>query len=70
MLVLTRKPGEEIVINEDIVITLVSCGGGRAQVAVKAPHHVSIDRGEIHQLKKQFLAFNREPRLNRFALLR
>ncbi len=55
MLILTRKQGEEIVINDDIVVTLVSCGNGRARLGVQAPQHVSIDRGEIHQRKMEFV---------------
>jgi len=69
MLVLTRKAGEEIVINDDIVITLVSCGNGRARVGVKAPQHVSVDRGEIHERKTQFfdIDLNRETSARPFA---
>ncbi len=61
MLVLTRKQGEEIVINDDIVITLVSCGNGRARVAVKAPQHIAVDRGEIHERKTQLLDIDLAP---------
>ena len=55
MLVLTRKEGQQLVINSDIVVTVVSCGNGRVRLGVKAPQHVSVDRGEIHERKMEFI---------------
>ena len=51
MLVLTRKPGEQIVIAGNITISIVSVGPGRVKIGVEAPAHVSIDRQEIHAKK-------------------
>lgn len=55
MLVLTRKEGEKLVINGDVIVTVVSCGNGRVRLGVKAPQHVSVDRGEIHERKMEFI---------------
>lgn len=55
MLVLTRKQGEELVINDDIIVTVVSCGNGRVRLGVKAPQHISVDRAEIHERKMEFV---------------
>ena len=55
MLVLTRKEGEHLVINSDIVVTVVSCSNGRVRLGIKAPQHVSVDRGEIHERKMEFI---------------
>jgi carbon storage regulator len=55
MLVLTRKEGENLVINGDVIVTVVSCGNGRVRLGVKAPQHVSVDRGEIHERKMEFI---------------
>ena len=52
MLVLTRKPGEQIVIAGNIVINIVSVGPGRVKIGIDAPSDVTIDRQEIH-VKKQ-----------------
>ena len=48
MLVLTRKRGEQIVIGENIKLTVVAVHGGRVQLGVCAPRDVSIQRKEAH----------------------
>lgn len=47
MLVLSRRVGESIVIGEDIVVTVVSLGGGRARVGIEAPRRISVYRAEV-----------------------
>ena len=47
MLVLTRKVGEEIVIDGNIRITITSVGGDRVKIGVTAPRDVSVNRAEI-----------------------
>ena len=47
MLVLTRKTGQEIVIDGDIRITVTSCGDGRVKLGIKAPPHIKVDRSEV-----------------------
>ncbi len=47
MLVLTRKPGEQIVIGNNIRLTVVSVGPGRVKVGIEAPPNVRVDRQEI-----------------------
>jgi carbon storage regulator len=47
MLVLSRKPGERIVLNNGIVVTVVSCRGGRVRLALEAPREIPIRRGEL-----------------------
>lgn len=49
MLVLTRRPGEQIVIGDNIRITVVSLGPGRVKIGIEAPPNVRIDRQEIHE---------------------
>jgi len=48
MLVLTRRPGESIVIGNGIKITVVNIGPGRVKIGVEAPASVRVDRAEIH----------------------
>jgi carbon storage regulator len=52
MLVLTRKPGEQVVIANNIRLTIVSIGHGRVKIGIEAPKNVSIDRQEIHDRKQ------------------
>jgi carbon storage regulator len=54
MLVLTRKPGEEIVIDGGIRITIVAVKGDRVRVGITAPPDVRVDREEVHQRVAEF----------------
>ena len=51
MLVLTRKIGEEIVIADNIRISIVDVGSGRVKIGIVAPRSVTIDRAEVHDSK-------------------
>ena len=48
MLVLTRRPGEQIVIDGNIRVTVVSVKGDRVRIGIEAPPTVLVDREEIH----------------------
>lgn len=47
MLCLTRKVGEKIVVNDNIVITLVEIAGGKVRLGIDAPREVPIFREEL-----------------------
>lgn len=47
MLALTRKAGERIVIDDNIVVTVVSIKGDSIRVTIEAPKEIKIYRGEI-----------------------
>ena len=47
MLVLSRKPGEKVVIGNGITLTVVEVRGDRVQVAFDAPDEVHILRAEL-----------------------
>lgn len=46
MLVLTRKVGEEIRIDHDILLKVTSVQGGRVKLGIEAPRHRRISRPE------------------------
>jgi carbon storage regulator len=48
MLVLSRRIGEEIVIAENIRLTVLAVKGGQVQIGVAAPSPVTVDRKEVH----------------------
>ena len=52
MLVLTRKPGEQIIIADNIRITVVGVGPGRVKIGIEAPPSVKVDRQEIHEKRQ------------------
>ncbi len=47
MLVLTRKPGEKILIGDDIVITVLDTRGDSVRIGIDAPRGVKIQRDEV-----------------------
>ena len=47
MLVLSRKPGESILIGEEIEIRVLSIVGGKIKLGITAPPHVSVMRSEV-----------------------
>lgn len=49
MLILTRKAGETIVINENIRVTVLSVKGNQIRLGVEAPENVPVHRQEIHE---------------------
>jgi len=49
MLVLSRKPGESIVINNDIQLTVVEIRGDKVRLGVVAPRDVPVHRQEVYE---------------------
>lgn len=47
MLVLSRKPGERIIVGENIVITVVRITANNVRLGIDAPRHVNIVREEL-----------------------
>ena len=53
MLVLSRKKGESIIIDENIVVTLVEVRGDRVRLGIEAPKHVTVHRQEVYDAIRQ-----------------
>lgn len=47
MLVLHRKKGESLVINDNIKITIVDISGEKVKIAVEAPKEIPVLRSEL-----------------------
>jgi len=47
MLVLSRKEGEQLLIGDDIVVTVNRLSGNRVAIGIEAPKDVRIVRGEL-----------------------
>jgi carbon storage regulator len=52
MLVLSRKVGEKIVIDNDIVVTIVRIQGDKVRIGIEAPANVPVHRQEIVERAK------------------
>lgn len=64
MLVLTRKPGDGIVVGDDIVIKVIEVKGGAIRIGIDAPQDCKIYRQEVYerisQENKEALQWNLE----------
>lgn len=49
MLVLSRNKGEKIVINNDIVLTILEVSGDHVRIGIDAPSEVTVYREEIYK---------------------
>ncbi len=49
MLVLSRKPGEQIRVGENITITVVEVRGNRIKLGIEAPRSVDVVRSELER---------------------
>lgn len=49
MLVLSRKLGEQIVLGDEIVITIVEIRGDKVRLGIEAPVNVSVHRREVYE---------------------
>jgi carbon storage regulator len=53
MLVLSRKPGESVVIGDAIRVTVVHAGSGRVRLGIEAPRDLPVHRDEIRRRIEQ-----------------
>jgi carbon storage regulator len=49
MLILSRKLNEQIIINGQVVITVVAIRGDSVRIGIDAPKDVRVDRVEVHR---------------------
>lgn len=49
MLVLSRKVGEQLIVGDNIVLTVNRISGNRVAIGIEAPREVSVVRGELNQ---------------------
>lgn len=61
MLVLSRKTDESIVIDENIIITVIEVRGDKVRLGIQAPREVPIHRSEVHAAIQLEQAANQIP---------
>lgn len=49
MLILTRKPGESIMIGDTVEVTVLSISHSVVRIGVNAPQEISVHRNEIYE---------------------
>lgn len=52
MLILTRRIGETIIINDNIKVTVMSTNGFAVSLGIEAPRDVIVDRKEVWESKQ------------------
>jgi carbon storage regulator len=63
MLVLSRRVGETLVIDQDIEVTVVAVQGDRVRLGIAAPADVRVDRKEVHERRVEFTGEADAPRV-------
>ncbi|CAI6081270.1 Translational regulator CsrA [Paenibacillus sp. JJ-100] len=53
MLILSRNKGQKIIVNDDIVISILDVSGDQVRIGIEAPSHISIYREEIYKAIQQ-----------------
>ena len=49
MLLITRRPGERLRIDDEIQIRVIDVIGGHVSLGIEAPKHIPIARSELHE---------------------
>lgn len=52
MLILSRNKGQKIMINDDIVLSVIEINGDQVRIGIEAPSNISIYREEIYEAIK------------------
>ena len=52
MLVIGRRPGEYVVIDDNIIVKVVKSDEGDIRLAIDAPRNIKIIRGELYEEEK------------------
>lgn len=47
MLIISRRPGEKVLIGDDIVVTVVEISGGAIRLGIDAPRSLPVYREEL-----------------------
>ncbi len=63
MLVLGRKPGEYVLIDNNIMVKVIKSDEGHLRLAIEAPKHISIVRGELWEENNIALGTNKSKSL-------
>lgn len=54
MLIITRKPGERIMLGDDVVVEVIEVSGSSVRLGIAAPRSVPVYREEIwHAVKEE-----------------
>ncbi len=49
MLILTRRPGEAIMIGDNVEVKILGLRGNQIRIGIDAPKHVAVHRDEVYK---------------------
>lgn len=49
MLILTRRPGETLVLGDDVTVTVLGVNGGQVKIGITAAKNVEVHRQEVYE---------------------
>jgi len=67
MLVLSRQRDQEIVIGDDIVVTVIEIRGDKVRLGIKAPVEIPVHRHEVYEMIQRKAAADDAEDLDRTA---
>lgn len=70
MLILNRKPGESIILNDNIEVKILEIQDGKIKIGIEAPRDVSILRKEVYDEVKEENRRSLEAQIDLLNLLR
>ena len=53
MLIITRKPGEKIMLGDDVVVHVIELAGNSVRIGIQAPRSLPVYREEIWDALRQ-----------------
>jgi carbon storage regulator len=52
MLIITRRPGERVMIGDDVVIAIIDVKGSNVRIGIDAPREIAVYREELLEAMK------------------
>jgi carbon storage regulator len=53
MLILSRRPGETVMIGDDVTLTVLGVSGNQVRIGINAPKDVPVHREEVYERIQQ-----------------